>query len=199
MSTHRRLLWVTDPTRGDAPLLGLARALLTLDGGLAPHLIVQYRDRSRLLLPDTARTLRALCRAARVPFLVNRELALAKQIDADGLHVPLDEWATEANRMPRTWLRSAPVHTLADARLAGDPGKGPARGPGFLTEVRKQTAESVRVFALGGVSAGNLDACVAAGADGVAILSALWSEAERSMLRTNPFVLAGNTDYTRRV
>jgi thiamine-phosphate pyrophosphorylase len=188
MSTHRRLLWVTDPTRGDAPLLGLARALLTLDGGLAPHLIVQYRDRSRLLLPDTARTLRALCRAARVPFLVNRELALAKQIDADGLHVPLDEWATEANRMPRTWLRSAPVHTLADARLAGDlkldlvlaspifpsPGKGPARGPGFLTEVRKQTAESVRVFALGGVSAGNLDACVAAGADGVAILSALW-------------------------
>ncbi len=56
---------------------------------------------------------------------------------------------------------------------ASKPGYGPAPGPAMLEAARAQLAPgSCRLLALGGVTAANIGACRAAGADGVAVMGA---------------------------
>jgi thiamine-phosphate pyrophosphorylase len=53
------------------------------------------------------------------------------------------------------------------------PGKGPPRGVGFISEMRAR-APRLRLYALGGVDSENASSCIDAGADGVAVIGALW-------------------------
>ena len=53
--------------------------------------MVQWRDKHTKTSQQTVMAVRGLCRAAGVPFLVNDDVALAKAIGADGVHLGQDD------------------------------------------------------------------------------------------------------------
>ena len=92
-----RGLYVITDGRGEGPD-PLARAVTAAIAGGAD--IVQYRDKSA----DEARRLAEAqavgecCRAAGVCFIVNDDVALARRVGADGVHVGRDDAAVAAAR-----------------------------------------------------------------------------------------------------
>jgi len=201
-----RILLITDPAYDaahvDATIVAVATALAAVahaSGALA----VQLRDKSATpsALRVRARALRALTASCGASLIVNGDPAIAAAVDADGVHVP--GFARDVDAIPRVRAivgpaRSihVPVHTLEEAKLARDagvdallvspifdsPGKGPARGPSALEEVRdlahqpplRATLRVLRIYALGGVDVSRVSECHQAGADGVAVIRALF-------------------------
>ena len=53
--------------------------------------MVQWRDKHTKTSQQTVMAVQGLCRAAGVPFLVNDDVALAKAISADGVHLGQDD------------------------------------------------------------------------------------------------------------
>jgi thiamine-phosphate pyrophosphorylase len=159
-------------------------------GGAA---VVQLRtkfvsDRDML---SWAAEIRAATREAGVLFLVNDRFDLALLADADGVHLGQED-------VPPSWLPAQArerllvgrsTHTLAQARAACDePIDYVAFGPVFGTRSKRSPydarglealAEVVRiaaprpVVAIGGIDADNARAVAAAGAAGVAVISAV--------------------------
>jgi thiamine-phosphate pyrophosphorylase len=168
---------VTDPRYGDTRILEVARACASLDG-----FAVQLRDRTDRTDDDLlslAKELRAI-----VPMLiVNRRIALARRVRADGVHG--EDLPTEF-----AW-RSCPVHDekqLQNARNSGataaivspifaSPGKDAPRGVSALREARTAAPELCLV-ALGGIGETNARACRDAGADAVAVIRALFEASD---------------------
>ncbi len=92
--TLNGLYVITDGSTGDVLLSKVEQALR---GGAA---IVQYRDKTT----DTARreqeaaALRTLCQQHNALFIINDDLALAKAVQADGVHVGRDDSALSIAR-----------------------------------------------------------------------------------------------------
>lgn len=189
-----KLLAITDLTRVPASeLLERARAL---SAGAAPGTVaVLLRDhgtsvRERLRL---GRALRELTRAAGQELWVADRLDLAWILQADAAHLgEASVTALHARqllggsvRVSRSWHDIVPADELSgvDALLVSpifEARKGrPALGVAALAEVARGLAtagSSARVYALGGVSASNAAACLAAGACGVAAIAAAWAD-----------------------
>ena len=73
-------------------------------------------------------------------------------------------------------LKEASLARTAEALFVGPiyavPGKSPPRATGLLTEVRRALPK-MKLYALGGVGMDQIDACVRAGADGIAVIRAV--------------------------
>lgn len=162
-----------------------------LRGGVT---IVQYRDKSASTrrMIEEAQEIRRVCRRAGVPFVVNDRLDVALAVDADGVHVGQDD-------MPARMAR----RLLGEGKLLGVSAASPEEGlramtdgadyvgasPIFATPTKpdaphamgveglRHLARAVRVpvVAIGGVSAENAGTLIAAGAAGVAVVSAIVS------------------------
>lgn len=85
---------ITDGSTGNE-LLGKVEQALR--GGAA---IVQYRDKStdNTRREQEAQALQALCRQHNALFIINDDLALAKTVQADGVHVGKDDTALASTR-----------------------------------------------------------------------------------------------------
>ncbi len=183
-----RVVAITDPAY--APEVVLAQLGAALAAAAPGSLAVQVRDRTgpRARVEALARALRDLTRAHGAMLLVNRDVALAVAIGADGVHFgadPLDRAARVA-LVPGAWLTVA-AHTDEDVRAAlaagadaalvspifASPGKGSPRGVAALARARA-LAPQLPLYALGGVEPANATSCVAAGATGVAVIRALF-------------------------
>ncbi len=124
-------------------------------------------------------------------FIVNDHADIALAVDADGVHLGQGDLLI---RHARKLLGSGRIiglstHSLAQALEAEDQGAdyigfgpiyptltkdaGPAQGIARLSEIKK--AVSVPVIAIGGIGPGNVRDVIRAGADGVAIISAILS------------------------
>jgi thiamine-phosphate pyrophosphorylase len=195
-----KLLAITDVTRCPAPeLLKRARVLC---GEAAPGSVaVLLRDhessvRERLRL---GRALRELTRAAGQELWVADRLDLVLLLQADGAHLgEASVPALEARqllatgvRISRAWHGVGPSDELAgvDALLVSpifEARKGrPALGIAALRDVARELdriGSSARVYALGGVSASNAPACLAAAAGGVAAIGAAWADDAHPLL-----------------
>lgn len=188
--TLPRLLLVTDPR---VPLARAAEVVGRAAEAVGPGLLgVQLR--AKTLSEDETRTwaeaLRGATRAAGASLFVNLggpgdRLALAREIGADGVHVPHDESVVDAAAAGLRWVTaaahdedriSAACREGADAVLVSpvfaSPGKGPPTGVA-LVERATRLAGSAKVYALGGVDETNAASCFAAGAHGVAVIRAL--------------------------
>jgi thiamine-phosphate pyrophosphorylase len=178
------LILITDPAFEDARITTAAEAAAR---ALAPGAFaVQLREktdparRARL-----ARLLRGLTRAHGQLLVVNSDLELAREVGADGVHLPAGAPAVAVARaaMPSAWV-SVAAHDAEEVRRARDAdaallspifdtaGKGPPRGIGAIRAARG-IAPALAIYALGGVDAGNAAACRAAGAAGVAVVRAI--------------------------
>jgi thiamine-phosphate pyrophosphorylase len=179
---------IADPSRlTRGTLVEVVRA--ALDGGVTA---VQLRDKSASTraLVEEGRRLRALTRERGVPLIVNDRLDVAFAVEANGVHLGPDDLPLDIARrlLPSGMLLGASIGTPAEAGPAERDGAsylgvgsvydttskidaGPPIGLAGLRAVRSRT--SLPILAVGGITAARVEEVVAAGADGVAVMSAV--------------------------
>ena len=110
-----RGLYAITPELADSGTLlrGVAQAL---EGGIA---MLQYRRKGRQHV-DEARILARMCRERAVPFVVNDDVALAMETDADGVHLGRNdgELATARGKLGGKLLGASCYDSLSAARAA---------------------------------------------------------------------------------
>lgn len=201
----RGLYAVTDGPRDDL----VEACAAALDGGAR---VLQYRDKSgddaRRL--REARALQALCAAHRVPLIVNDDVELAAAVGAAGVHLGEDDAGIAQARARlgadaivgvscydsidrARQLAAADADYLAFGAFFPSPTKPRARRAtiGLLREARTFGKPLV---AIGGITPDNAPALVEAGADCVAVISALFGAAD---VRAEAQRLAALFDTTR--
>jgi len=168
-----------------------AKVEAALAGGAS---VVQYRNKAAGadLRAAQARALQALCRAKGVPLLINDHLQLAAEIDAPGLHLGNDDASlAEARALlgPEKLLGASCYNRIDSAIAAIQAGAdyvafgsffpstvkpGAVHAPASLLREAKHRLE-VPVVAIGGITLDNAAQLINAGADAVAVISALFS------------------------
>ena len=153
--------------------------------------VIQLRDKmhsKRELLP-IAQELMNLCAEQDVLFIMNDYLDVALAVDADGLHVGQDDLPVKVARrlLPSDKILGCSVRTEDKATIAQadgadyiavgamypSPSKEMAEvvGPERLKQIRE--AVNLPIAAIGGINKDNLSAVLAAGADALAVISAV--------------------------
>jgi len=186
-------LYAITPDAADTALL-VTKARDALAGGAS---LVQYRSKTAdaALRLAQAKALLAICRRHQVPLIINDYLDLALEIDADGLHLGGEDGSIAAARArlgPRKLIGASCYNELQNALKAEREGAdyvafgsffasgvkpGAAHAPlGLLREAQRSVA--VPIVAIGGITLANAPQLITAGADSVAVLSALFAAAD---------------------
>ncbi|WP_256364086.1 thiamine phosphate synthase [Rhodanobacter sp. C01] len=158
--------------------------------------LLQYRDKSA----DTARrhaeafALRQLCTTHAVPLIINDDVALAHAVAADGVHLGRDDDDTAAARavlgegaiigvscydsLPRAQTAArAGASYIAFGAFFASPTK-PLAPHAPLDLLRQSAALGVPRVAIGGITPDNAASLVKAGADYLAVISAIFGAAD---------------------
>lgn len=183
-----RGLYAITPETGDLDML-VRLVRCALDGGAR---LVQYRSKrqdaqTRLL---QAQAIRAICRERDVPFIVNDDLELAAECGADGVHLGRGDHDPHAARLrlPHAILGVSCYDDPGRARAAARAGADYAAiGSVFASSTKPEAVHSglavlaearrvsgIPIAAIGGITRENAAATVAAGADMIAVISALF-------------------------
>ncbi|MEN8700057.1 thiamine phosphate synthase [Bacillus infantis] len=167
-----------------------------IKGGIS---LFQYREKGAGCLGRQekyllAEQLQRLCRTSGIPFIVNDDIELACEIGADGIHIGQDDEpaeavrekigdkilgisahsiveANEAIRAGADYLGLGPIYptsTKADAKAV--------QGMALIQELR-ESAITIPIVGIGGITPRNARAVVQAGADGVSVITSI-SQAE---------------------
>ena len=180
------------------PAVAGGRTLTDLAGRVAGNAtLVQLRDKhsSTRAMVEEARALRGVLEPAGVPLLINDRVDVALAAEADGVHIGQDDIAAADARLllGRMAIIGLSIKTVAQAQAAPlDLLDYVAIGGVFGTTSKDNTAtpigiEGLRavvqamrarkrdfpICAIAGINAGNAAEVIAAGADGVAVISAL--------------------------
>ena len=159
--------------------------------------LVQLRDKhgSTRAMVEEARALRAVLKPRSVPLLINDRVDVALAAKADGVHVGQDDMAVaDARRLlgndaiiglsikTAEQAKAAPLDLLDYAAIGGiygttskDNTAAPIGVSGLrsIAEIIRARKPGCPVCAIAGISAGNAADVIAAGADGVAVISAI--------------------------
>ena len=190
-----RLYGILDPARaGRRPLPELARAAAR--GGVT---LLQLRikgEKTRAMV-EAARAVRAALEGTGVPLVVNDRVDVAFAAGADGVHLGRDDLAPglacdllgpeailgvtlhhghEARALPAglaSYAGLGPVFPTA-SKDPGDPPLGPDGLARLIGEVRAVHPD-LPVCGIAGIDAGNAGSVIAAGADGVAVIGAVFA------------------------
>ena len=178
---------ITPETSSTAELL--ARVDACLAGGAR---LVQYRSKriQDHLALEQARALSRSCRRAGALFIVNDSVELARAAGADGVHLGRDDASVESAReaLPRAIIGVSCYGEPARAREAARAGADyvgigsmfasttkPAATRATLAALAEaRRASGLPVAAIGGITLANAPEVVAAGADMLAVVSALF-------------------------
>lgn len=187
-----RGLYAITPDEPDTPRL-LARVEPVLRGGAV---WLQYRNKqaSAALRAEQARALLPLCARHGVPLIINDDWMLAREIGAAGAHLGEDDGDIAAARaaLGDDALIGASCYDRIDlARDAVAAGAGYVAFGAFFASPTKPHARRAQVslladaaslgvprVAIGGVTPDNAASLVAAGADLVAVISAVFETAD---------------------
>ncbi|MEI6208720.1 MAG: bifunctional hydroxymethylpyrimidine kinase/phosphomethylpyrimidine kinase [Desulfuromonadales bacterium] len=220
--TQRRFRLVVNKTVPLPPVAGvylitdqgenlLERIHLAMRGGVS---VLQYRPKNKAYEACVAegKELKRICGRYGVVFIVNDDMELAVELDADGVHLGQDDGAisTAKKMLGQGKIVGKSTHNLEEALLAEQEGadyigfgamyptesKVVSHLPGTsgLASIRKQVG--IPVVAIGGITAGNACRVIDAGADALAVISSVLSHprpdiasAEINLLfnRTRPF------------
>jgi thiamine-phosphate pyrophosphorylase len=179
--------------------LGRGAALVSMvseaiDGGAR---LVQYRDKSRDVAGrrEEAAGLAALCRLHGVPLIVNDDVELASEVGADGVHLGRDDpaVATARRRLGEAALigvscydrferavaaAAAGADYVAFGRFFASATKPDSvrAETGLLRRARRELG--LPVVAIGGITPENGGALIAAGADMLAVVRAVFAAAD---------------------
>jgi thiamine-phosphate pyrophosphorylase len=179
---------ITQETDNTAQLLAAVTA--ALNGGART---VQYRDKSGDVARqhEQASVLLTLCHRYHVPFIVNDSLRLADLIGADGVHLGRDDGTVREARIvlgPERMIGISCYQSLDLALAAQEAGADYVAFGRFFSSGTKPDAASAElsllhqatyqihrpIVAIGGVTLGNANRLISAGADAVAVVGALF-------------------------
>ncbi|MBT9538694.1 thiamine phosphate synthase [Thiobacillus sp.] len=185
---------ITPETTDTARLLAQVEAALR--GGVAA---VQYRDKSGDVARrhEQASELVALCRRFGAPLIVNDDLRLADLADADGVHLGRDDGTVREARiiLGRHKFVGASCYQSLDLALAAQAAGADyvAFGSFFPSPTKPDAGRAsvdllrtaapqihLPLVAIGGITLANAPALLDAGADSLAVLSALFEGADIS-------------------
>jgi thiamine-phosphate pyrophosphorylase len=176
-----------------------------LTGGRPLHLVVEAalrggvrafqlreKDLSPRELYPLALEMRQLTQTYGARLLINDRVDVALAVDADGVHLTTTSLPASIARrvLGPERLIGVSTHTLTEAQAAADegadflvfgpvfftPSKAPYGQPVGLDALRAvRAAVNVPILAIGGIKKANLDQVLAAGANGIAVISAIIS------------------------
>ena len=192
-------LYAITPGLADPELLA-GKVEAALRGGAR---VVQYRNKAagEPLRHEQAVRIARLCRAAGACFIVNDSIELARKVAADGVHLGKDDEGVGAARAllgpgkligvscyNELWRARDAVAQGADYIAFGSffpsPTK-PGAGTAARDLLRAAKEFSVPIVAVGGITPDNAAGLIEAGADAVAVLSAVFDapDVERAARR----------------
>lgn len=140
-----------------------------------------------------ARALRPLCQRYNALFIVNDRIDVGLAVGADGFQLGANSLPLNIVRqlVGENYLRGVSVHSVEEARAAITGGADyllvgsvfasrshpdrPGSGTGLLSEIRQKidARHACPLLAIGGITSANARLVIEAGADGVAVISAL--------------------------
>jgi thiamine-phosphate pyrophosphorylase len=187
----------------------VARVAAAIRGGAAA---VQYRNKTadNALRRAQAEALARVHAAQGALYIVNDDAALAAAVGADGVHLGEDDGAVdEARRMlgPQRIVGVSCYDDFARAQAAVAAGadyvafgsfyasgvKPGARRAG-LPLLERARALGVPVVAIGGITAGNAPALIRAGADALAVITAVFGPADAAAVEAAARALCAAAD-----
>jgi len=161
--------------------------------------LIQYRDKTASAAQrlERARTMLAACRARQVPMLINDDIALAVAVGADGVHLGRDDTQLAAarqqlgrhaiigvscyNELPRAiTVAEQGADYVAFGRFFPSLTKPHAAQADVALLSRAKRCLNVPLAAIGGISADNGTALIAAGADLLAVIHGVFGQADVS-------------------
>lgn len=168
--------------------------------------MIQIREKSLGYdeFKSQALEIQAICTENHIPFIVNDNVSLAREISADGVHVGQEDMNAVnvrkligAGKILGVSVRTADEAITAERNGADYLGAGAVFHTGTKLdaadvshETLREICESVKipVVAIGGISAGNIHLLAGSGIEGVAVISAIFAQddirgATRELLR----------------
>ena len=155
--------------------------------------ILQYRNKSAnaAVRREQGTALLALCREARIPFVINDDLDLARAIRADGLHLGRDDVSIAVARaqLGEDKLLGVSCYDRLELALAAREAGADyvAFGSAFPSSTKPEATRAplslyreararldLPIVAIGGITTENAHNVIEAGADAVAVISALF-------------------------
>ena len=158
--------------------------------------ILQYRDKSntKQVRMEVAGRLRSICSDNGIPFIVNDDIDITVESEADGIHIGTgDTPYAEARERMNNGVVGVSVYgdielALKYERMGAD---YVSFGPFFDTDSKKDASVydigvleearsrlTVPVFVIGGITAENISKVISCGVDGVAVISAIFRSAD---------------------
>ncbi|MCY7769178.1 thiamine phosphate synthase [Bacillus haynesii] len=179
---------------GGEPLTVIEQAL---KGGVT---LFQFREKGEDALKAGdqkafARQVQALCKQFNVPFIINDDVELALELDADGVHIGQDDdKAADVRARIGDKILGVSAHTLEEVLKAEKDGAdyigaGPVyptetkrdtkavQGVSLIQEIRRQGID-IPVVGIGGITVENCVPVIEAGADGISVISAISKAAD---------------------
>lgn len=193
MAERIRGLYLVTPDAADsATLLASVERVLP-----ARPALLQYRNKlaDPLRQLDEARSLRQLCSSAGVPLIINDDVALARAVAADGVHLGRDDGSPAAARAVLgadaligvscydEWTRAEDAaaagadYVAFGAMFPSSTKPGAVRAPLTLL-TRARAALDCPVAAIGGITLDNAPALIEVGADLLAVISDVFAAAD---------------------
>ncbi len=185
-----RGLYAVTPDEENTDVL-LAKVEAALRGGIN---VLQYRNKhaGHKLQTQQARAILPLCRQYQVPFIINDSIKLCLTLDADGVHLGGDDGnlAEARARLGADKILGASCYNRLDLVIAAEQAgadyaafgacfssgtkPGAPVAPLQLFAQAKQVV-NIPLVAIGGITLENTPQVIAAGADAIAVVGALFN------------------------
>jgi thiamine-phosphate pyrophosphorylase len=163
-----------------------------VEGGIT---IYQFREKGNGALKgakkyELAKELQAICRKNNVPFIVNDDIELALELDADGVHIGQDdEPVLDVRKKIGDKILGVSAHSVEEVKSALENGAdylglGPifptstkedakaVQGTSLIEELREKGYD-IPIVGIGGIKVENARSVIKAGADGVSVITAI--------------------------
>ncbi len=186
-------LYAVTPDEPDTALL-LAKVEAALQGGIN---VLQYRNKlaNHKLKMQQARAILPLCRQYQVPFVINDSIKLCLTLDADGVHLGGDDGDLIAARvrLGANKILGASCYNRFDLALSAQQAGADyvAFGACFASSTKpnapvasldlfKQAKAQLTIpsVAIGGITLENTNLALAAGADVIAVINAIFNASD---------------------
>ncbi|WP_172370473.1 thiamine phosphate synthase [Sporosarcina jiandibaonis] len=179
------------------PNIGDRDPLTVLEGALKGGITAfQLREKGEgalvgAELKELAAKCKALCDEYKVPFIINDDVDLALEIDADGVHIGQEDGVVSEvrSKIGPDKILGVSTHSVNEALTASDAGANYVGvGPLFETDSKENAGAAVGpelvkeivshlpglcIVGIGGITEGKASKVIHAGASGVAVISAI--------------------------
>lgn len=155
----------------------------------------QFREKGVHCLGDKemrelAIDLQVICQEFSIPFIINDNVQLAIELDADGVHIGQEDKPIEdVRKLIGNKILGVSAHNIEEAEMAIEKGAdylgvGPMyathtkadtqeiQGPNLIRNMRK-AGIGIPIVGIGGISESNVEAVISNGADGIAVITAI--------------------------